>query len=101
MLDITISSPSKFRTKNWVEINDEGCGTYNRYNRNNQIKYNTTMLKSNLYDHCDAYILVKGTVSVDGRGTAINDKQVIFENSYPFTDCISRSLSKKVVEVCF
>ena len=59
------------------------------------------MLKPSLCDHSDAYILVKGTVSVDGKGTAINDKQVIFENCKPFIDCIHRSLSKKFVEVRF
>ena len=59
------------------------------------------MLKSSFCDHCDANILVKTTVSVDGKGADINDKQVIFETSYPFIDCISRSLSKKVVEVRF
>ena len=98
MLGNTNSQPSKFRTKNWVEINDEGCGTYER---NNQIKHKTTMSKSSLCDHSDTYILVKGTVSVDGKGTAINDKQIIFENCKPFIDYIRRSLSKKYVEVRF
>ena len=32
------SQPSKFRTRNWVEINDESRGTYNA---NNQIKFKT------------------------------------------------------------
>ena len=48
---------SKFRTKNWVEINDESRGTYSV---NSQINFKTTMLKSNLCDYSDAYILVKG-----------------------------------------
>ena len=50
------NQPPKFRTKNWVEINDESRGTYNV---NSQIKFKTTMLKSNLCDYSDAYILVK------------------------------------------
>ena len=41
------NQPSKFRTKNWVEINDESRGTYNV---NSQIKFKTTMLKSSLCD---------------------------------------------------
>ena len=53
--------PSKFRTKNWVEINDESRGTYNV---NSEIKFKTTMLKSSLCDYGDAYILVKGTMTV-------------------------------------
>ena len=45
--------------KNWVEINDDARGTYNT---SSQIKFETTMLKSNLCDYSDAYILVKGTI---------------------------------------
>ena len=45
LIDGTSNQPSKFRTKNWVEINDESRGTYNV---NSQIKFKTTMLKSSL-----------------------------------------------------
>ena len=57
------NQPSKFRTKNWVEINDESRETYNV---NSQIKLKTTMLKSSLYDYSDAYIIVKGTITITG-----------------------------------
>ena len=56
------NQPSKFRTKNWVEINDESRGTYNV---NSQIKFKTTMLKSSLCDYSDAYILVKETIRIE------------------------------------
>ena len=87
----TSNLPSKFRTKNWVEINDESRGTYNV---NCQIKFKTIMLKSSLCDYSDAYILVKGTITVNNTaGTNANanntDKKVIFKNCAPFTDCIS------------
>ena len=45
LIDDTSNKPSKFRTKNWVEINDESRGTCNV---NSQIKFKTTMLKSSL-----------------------------------------------------
>ena len=61
LLDNTPNQPTKFRTKNWVEINDESHGMYNT---NSQIKFKTSMLRSNLCDYSDAYILVKGTISV-------------------------------------
>ena len=64
-LDDASIKPSKFRTKNWVEINDESRGTYNV---NSQIKFKTTMLKSNLCDYSDAYILVKGKITITGAG---------------------------------
>ena len=53
----TSSEPSKFKTKNWIEVNHESRG---RYNVNSQIKFKTTMLKSSLCDYSNAYILVKG-----------------------------------------
>ena len=59
------NQPSKFRTKNWAEINDESRGTYNV---NSQIKFKTTMLKSSLCDYSDTYILVKGTITITGAG---------------------------------
>ena len=57
LLDESSNKTSKFRTKNWVEINDESRGTYED---DKQIKFRTTMLKSSLCDYSDAYILVKG-----------------------------------------
>ena len=89
--DDTSNQPSKFRTRNWVEINDESRGAYNV---NSQIKFKTTMLKSSLCDYSGAYILVKGTISVNNtaaQGAAANNtnKKVIFKNCAPFTKCIS------------
>ena len=52
LLDNTPNQPSKFRTKNWVEKNDESRGAYNVIS---QIKFKTTMLKSSLCDNGDAY----------------------------------------------
>ena len=86
------NQPSKFRTKNWVEINDESRGVYNT---GSQIKFKTTILKSGLCDYSDAYILVKGTISVNNtaaEGAAVHNtnKIVIFKNYAPFTNCISQ-----------
>ena len=87
------NQPSKFRTKNWVELNDESRGTYNV---NSQIKFKTIMLKSSLCDYSDAYILIKGTITIAraGDATAVRqaverDKGVVFKNCAPFTNCIS------------
>ena len=62
LLDNTSNQPSKFRTKNWVEINYESRETYSV---NRQINFKTPMLKSSLRDYSDAYILVKGNISVN------------------------------------
>ena len=89
--DNTLNQPSKFRTRNWIEINDESRGAYNV---NSQIKFKTTMLKSSLCDYSNAYTFVKGTISVNNtaaQGAAVNNtnKKVIFKNCAPFTNCIS------------
>ena len=91
LIDDASNQPSKFRTRNWVEINDESRGAYNV---NSQIKFKTTMLKSSLCDYSDAYILVKGTISVNNTaaaGAAANNinKKVIFKNWAPFTNYIN------------
>ena len=59
------NQPSKFRTKNWIEINDDSLWTYNT---NSQVKPKTSMLKSNLCDYIDAFILVKGNITVTEVG---------------------------------
>ena len=92
LLDNRSNQPSKLRTKNLVEINDESRGTYAVYK---QIKFKTSMLRSSLCDYSDAYILVKGNISVNntaGAGADANNtnKKVIFKNCAPFTNCISK-----------
>ena len=59
----TSHQPSKFRTRNWIEINDDSRGTYT----DADIKFKTAMLKSNLCDYADAYIFVKGTITITGH----------------------------------
>ena len=90
MIDDTSNQPSKFKTKNWVKINAESRG---RYNVNSQVKFKTTMLKK-MCDYSDAYILVKGTITVNTTAVADADanstnKKVIFKNCASFTNCIS------------
>ena len=65
------------------------------YSPNKQIRFNTAMLRSSLCDYSDAYILAKGNISVNntkGASAAVNNtnKNVIFKNCAPFTNCISK-----------
>ena len=68
---------SNFRTKYWVEINDESAGVYNS---NNQIKFRTTMLKPSLCDYNNAYIIVKGTITVNDTAAADADVNNVNKN---------------------
>ena len=91
LIDDASNQPSKFKIKNWVEINNKSRGTYNV---NSQIKFKTTILKHSLCDYSDAYILVKGNITVNNTAAVDADannanKKVIFKNCAPFTNCIS------------
>ena len=96
ILNLLESAPdnlSKFRTRNWVEINDGSRGNY----ANSNIRFKTRMLRSNLCDYADSYILVKGTITITGEGDTAGeiqaderDKDVTFKNCAPFTKCICR-----------
>ena len=70
LIDDASNQPSNFRTKNWVEINGESRGTYNV---NSLIKFKATMLKSSLCDYSDAYVLAKGTITVNNTAAADAD----------------------------
>ena len=92
LLNNESNQPSKFRTRNWVEINDDIRGAYSP---NKQIRFKTSMLRSSLCDYSDAYILVKGNITVnntaaDGAAANNTNKKVIFKNCAPFTSCISK-----------
>ena len=92
LLNDESNKPSKFWTRNWVEINDESKGEYS-YDK--LIRFKTAMLRSSLYDYSDAYILVKGNITVNntaaaGAAATNTNKKVIFKNCAPFTNCVSK-----------
>ena len=79
--------------KNFLEINDESRGTYKN---NNQIKFETSMVRSNLSDYSDAYVLVSRTITITGSGddnaakrADERNKGAVFKNCAPITECIS------------
>ena len=93
MLANTLNQPTKFRTKNWVETNDDSRETCNTYSK---INFKTSTLRSKLCDYSDAYVLANGTITIIGAGTDDaakrlheRNKGVIFKNFAPFTVCIS------------
>ena len=92
LLNDDSDQPSKCRTRKWIEINDESRGSYT----SNDIRFKTTILRSNLCNYADAYILVKGTITITGAGhddatkqADERDKGVTFTNCAPFTRFIS------------
>ena len=92
LLDNASNQSSKFRTRNWVKTNDKSRGTYT----GKDIKFKTTMLRSNLSDYAETYMLVNGRITITGAGADAatrqadeRDKCVAFKNCAPFIKCIS------------
>ena len=85
---------SKFVTREYVEVNSLS----NTYNENKSIRLKTPMLRSDLCDYSDAYILNKGTITVTAPGVNSNadnigdkrNKPLILKNNAPFVSCITR-----------
>ena len=85
---------SKFVTREYVRVNS----LLDTYNENRSIRFKTAMLRSNLCDYSDAYILVKGKIVVTAPGinnnpNNIRDKRnrpLILKNNAPFVSCIAR-----------
>ena len=71
LLDNKTNPPSKFRTRNRVEISYELRGKCD----SSSIKFKTSMIRSDLYDYSDAYILVSGTIAITGAGDDDNAKR--------------------------
>ena len=100
LLDSASNKPSKFRTKNWIEINDDIRGAYSP---NKQTRFKTEMLRSSLCNYGEIYIIVKGNIAVNNTAAAAaaataaaaanntaNNKKLMFKNCAPFTNCISK-----------
>ena len=84
MSDNTKSEPSKFRTRNWVAINNNSQG---KHEGSNKIKLKSSIIRKRLYDYGDVYILASGTVTIAGAGADAapkranqRNREVIFKN---------------------
>ena len=64
----------RFITKKWVEVYDQSGGNYNV---NKEIRMKTSMLRSDLYDYSDAYIFVKGDITLEGDNDANKRKKIL------------------------
>ena len=87
LLNSASNKPSKLRTRNWVEINDDIRAAYSP---NKQIRSKTAMLRSSLCDYSDAYILVQGNITVNSAAANNTDEEVVFKNCAPFANCMSK-----------
>ena len=64
VLGTTSDEVSRFFTKNWIEVHDQSGNAENRYNPKKQRTFKTSMLRSDLCDYINAYIVGKGNIIV-------------------------------------
>ena len=83
------STVSKFVTKKWIKVNDLSI---DQYSVNKSIKFKTSMLRLNLCDYSDAYILAKGAIDLIAAAAAAAaaanesdeaEKDIAFKNNAP------------------
>ena len=77
----------KVITKKWIEVYDQSGTAENRYKPIRQIRFKTSMLRSNLCYFCDAYIIVTGKIIITAPD---NNKKLAFKNNAPFNNCITK-----------
>ena len=102
LLGSTSDKIPRFTTKKWIEVYDQSGGTYST---NKQIRFKTSMLRSDLYS--DAYILVKGKISVlkvsydnneqQQQNNDAYDKKLALKSNAQFIPCISK-INGKLIE---
>ena len=83
----------KLVTKKWIEVYDQSEGNYHV---NKEIRIKTSMLGSDLCDYSNAYIILKGTITIVRPNDAKRNKTVAFKNIAPFTNCISKINGVKI-----
>ena len=90
LLGTTLNEMLRFIIKKWVEFYDQSGNANDEYKPNKPIRFKTSMLRSDLCDFSDAYIVVKGTITVTNPDNNVYDKKLAFKNNAPFVSCISK-----------
>ena len=84
----------RFVTKKWIEVYDQSGGNYNV---NKEIRIKTSMLRSDLCDFNDTYIVVIGNIALEGDNDANKrNKNFALKNNAPFINCISKFNGVKI-----
>ena len=78
----------RFITKKWIEVQSQSGNTYNT---SKPIRFKTSMLRSDLCDYSDAYVWVKGKITVTNPNDNDNfNKELTLKNNAPFISCIAK-----------
>ena len=91
LLSTMLDEIPKFITENWVKVHDQSGSADDRYKPNKQIRFKTSMLRSDLCDYSDTYFVVKGEVTViGGSNSRRKNRPFPFKNNALFTNFISK-----------
>ena len=78
----------RFITKKWIKVQSQSGNTYNT---SKPIRFKTSMLRSDLCDYSDAYVWVKGTITVTNPNNNANfDRRLTLKNNVQFISCVSK-----------
>ena len=84
LLDTTPDNVPRFITKKWIEVPDQSGSTEDRYKPSKQIRFKTSILRSDLCDSSDVYIVLKGTITATDPNNDKYDKKLAFKNNVLF-----------------
>ena len=94
MLGTTVDELARFLTKKWIEVHDQPGKAKDRYKPSKQIRFKTSMQRSDLCDFIDVYIVVKGDITLRKtdrrRFSDRRNRFLAFKNNASFTNCISK-----------
>ena len=94
LLGTTPDEVPRFITKKWIEVHDQSGSAEDRYKPSKQIRFKTSMLRSDLCGFSDVCIVVKGDIAVtetaDRNFTDVRNRFLAFKNNAPFTNSISK-----------
>ena len=94
LLDSESENLSKFATRQYVKVNSLS----NTYNENKSIRFKTPMLRSDLCDYVNAYILVNGTITVAGNQPRDRkNRPLILKQNASFVSCMTR-INNELIE---
>ena len=65
-LDATSDNVPRFITKKWIDVHDQSGSAEDRYKPSKQMRFKTSILRLDLCDYCDVYIVLKEDISLTG-----------------------------------
>ena len=90
LLDTTSDNVPRFITKKSIDLHDPSGSAEDRHKQSKQIRFKTSMLRSDLCDFNYVYIVAKGNITVTDPNNDVHDKKVVFKNNAPFVSGISK-----------